>query len=558
MFGRIVALVDSHRPLKWQALCMDLVRESCAQAEIRSVSSICSGVNRISEKRAGKARWLTGTIMKGCEAIRPVGDHWSLTASGEGNSRDKRVPGLDSLEQLGVDADLVLNFSALRIDTGWSSLPELGVWRFEPNLKNCSGNIPYAEEILSNKSPVKAELIGGGGGLGREKILMQGFFSPREIPYGQMVDQICFEMAQWPARALRQISGVEEWKTEFQEPYLGMERKRARNWLRDFLFGGKLLIDMFKRKTLSLVSHDQWAIAAVGQSISDIVEKGLDESKVTFLIKPSSRDDFYADPFALLREDGIHLLYEELEHSRPVGRISRARFSEDLKMLESSTIWETGRHISYPFLFHGEDGSIYCAPEKAESGILSLYQATDFPGEWVEVARISEEIQAVDPTFFRYGGFWWVGYTDGSIDENSALCFMFAESLRGIWRSHERNPVKIDVGSARPAGPVFTHRGEVFRPAQDSSVSYGGRVALNRILELTPRLFKEETVSHIGPFRNGPYNKGLHTISPAGEITVVDCKRKIFAPAVFRRRLRNKAPFLNFKASSDQSLKSGQ
>ena len=75
---------------------------------------------------------------------------------------------------------------------------------------------------------------------------------------------------------------------------------------------------------------------------------------------------------------------------------------------------------------------------------------------------------------------------------------------------------------SRPAGGLFEWNDEVYRPAQDSSGRYGYAISINRITQLDHDGFQEETVSNILP----DWSKGLvatHTISIAGDLTVVDC-----------------------------------
>jgi hypothetical protein len=67
--------------------------------------------------------------------------------------------------------------------------------------------------------------------------------------------------------------------------------------------------------------------------------------------------------------------------------------------------------------------------------------------------------------------------------------------------------------------------GELYRPAQDCSKTYGGRVVLNRILRLTPTDFSEAPERFVEPTPGSLYGKALHTLSGAGPRTVIDGKR---------------------------------
>jgi len=89
------------------------------------------------------------------------------------------------------------------------------------------------------------------------------------------------------------------------------------------------------------------------------------------------------------------------------------------------------------------------------------------------------------------------------------------------------NPVKTDVRSSRPAGVPFWHHGELFRPAQDCSQTYGGQIAINKIRVLTPTEFREEVVKVVTPPAEGPYQMGVHTLSAVGDFTVIDGKRRV-------------------------------
>jgi hypothetical protein len=74
-------------------------------------------------------------------------------------------------------------------------------------------------------------------------------------------------------------------------------------------------------------------------------------------------------------------------------------------------------------------------------------------------------------------------------------------------------------------------------PPPDGSRGYGEAVVINRIDVLTPEAYVETPVARIAPDPAGPYPHGLHTISAAGEWTLIDGKRE-------RRSLRGLLPLL--------------
>jgi hypothetical protein len=147
------------------------------------------------------------------------------------------------------------------------------------------------------------------------------------------------------------------------------------------------------------------------------------------------------------------------------------------------------------------------------------------------------DFPAVDPTVFEHDGRWWMLCTHKEYGDNGELHAFYADDLLGPWSPHVGNPVKTDDSSSRPAGTPFTHEGRLYRPAQDCSSGYGLRVVLNEIVRLTPTEFDEHVVTTVAPDASGPYPDGLHTISTAGDWTVIDGKRRIFSPGVLLLRI---------------------
>ncbi|MFW9880029.1 MAG: hypothetical protein ACFFG0_43700 [Candidatus Thorarchaeota archaeon] len=116
-----------------------------------------------------------------------------------------------------------------------------------------------------------------------------------------------------------------------------------------------------------------------------------------------------------------------------------------------------------------------------------------------------EDTAGIDPTIFRYNGKWWVLYTDADLDNKNNLCDCHAPDFFGPWKKHVLNPLKIDIRSSRPAGTPFIHNGNLYRPAQDCSRIYGGRIIINRINRLSETEFDEEAISVVEPQKKIPF-----------------------------------------------------
>jgi hypothetical protein len=172
----------------------------------------------------------------------------------------------------------------------------------------------------------------------------------------------------------------------------------------------------------------------------------------------------------------------------------------------------------------------------------------ELPHRWELFHTLLEDFSAADSTLLRHDNKWWLFCTSSESfrrGHNSHLYIWYADELYGTWKPHPRNPVKIDIRSSRPAGQFFTHGGNVYRPAQDCSRTYGGALRINRIDKLSESEFEERTVGTITPPRKS-YNKGIHTISLAGDYCIVDAKRYVFnrAGIMILCRLAGKAVLL--------------
>jgi hypothetical protein len=138
-----------------------------------------------------------------------------------------------------------------------------------------------------------------------------------------------------------------------------------------------------------------------------------------------------------------------------------------------------------------------------------------------------ENLEVFDPTIAEIDGRWWLFCARGELGASTweELHLFHAPTPLGPWTPHRRNPVKSDVRSARPAGRLFQHAGEWYRPAQDCSVRYGYAMSINRITRLTPTEYDEVVVQHIAPDWSANLI-GTHTLNAAGRLTVVDGMRR--------------------------------
>jgi hypothetical protein len=289
------------------------------------------------------------------------------------------------------------------------------------------------------------------------------------------------------------------------------------------------------RRGLSVAStftrHDDWHVGVIDAPIDAVVASAAD-LPITWLTGRPGR--FAADPFGLERDGVLHVFFEDYDQQLARGTISHLEIAADGTAGEPEPVLDPGVHTSYPFLIE-DAGSVFLLPETSAAGQLVLYEAVDFPGRWRPAATLLEDIPAVDASVVEFEGAWWMFATRLDRGANHNLFIWHAPRLTGPWTPHTRNPVKTDARSARPGGTPFVSGGKLYRPSQDDSRGYGGRVVVNEVEVLTPGAFAERPVRWIEPPHDSPYRDGLHTLSGAGTRTLVDGNARHFVKETFRR-----------------------
>jgi hypothetical protein len=232
----------------------------------------------------------------------------------------------------------------------------------------------------------------------------------------------------------------------------------------------------------------------------------------------------WADPFPVYADGRHYVFFEEYPVGGSHGRIRVIEIDAKGNPGQPVTVLDRDHHLSYPLVFRHE-GTWYMMPESASIGAVQLYRATRFPHEWELDRTVLEAPSASDATIAEIDGRWWLfaaTFVPG-ISEANELRLYHADSPLGPWTPHWRNPVKTDVRSTRPAGRVFRHGGQYYRPAQDGTPHYGSAIVVNRIERIDLDGYREEPVARIDP-RWMPGLNGTHTLNAAGGLTVIDAR----------------------------------
>jgi hypothetical protein len=262
----------------------------------------------------------------------------------------------------------------------------------------------------------------------------------------------------------------------------------------------------------------QWQVAYY---FADAGEERRRLDSLRYLVPP--RDCFWADPYAFEHQGRYFIFLEELPFDTQTGRIMVIEVFENGEPGEPQVALERPYHLSYPFVFDWE-GVRYMMPETGSNHTVEIYRCEAFPQRWSLQRTVLENIDAYDATLYRDGDRWWmfVNVAEPGADSSDELHLYSGTTPLGPWTAHRANPVVSDVRRARPAGPLFSRDGVLYRPSQDCSLAYGHSVLINRVDVLDDDAYRETTVERVSPDWASNILR-IHTLGRSRRLRVIDC-----------------------------------
>ncbi|EHH69448.1 glucosamine inositolphosphorylceramide transferase family protein [Gluconobacter morbifer] len=286
---------------------------------------------------------------------------------------------------------------------------------------------------------------------------------------------------------------------------------------------------------------DHWRSAIIHAPLAELVRSGSLNGHPVTLLPDIGDHRFLADPFGLWRDGQLYVFAEAYDYRQPHGVIEVLAYDRTGHLVQRETVLKEDWHLSYPYVFEHE-GETYLLPEASESGRLSLYRSVAFPWGWEKVDAFDFPIGAIDATPFHHAGRWWMFWTPpGSRDERqSMLHISVADSLFGLWQ--DMGLFLKDRQGARPGGTPVVVEGEIFLPTQDCQGTYGRAIRLLKIEGLErglPKVTPDLMLQSPAVFRRH-YPDGMHTLSAAGQVTLIDVKKVGLGPKRDLFNLRRK------------------
>jgi hypothetical protein len=464
-----------------------------------------------------------------------------VTLTSVGNGDCQEFPSEDIEEIRKYDPDVILKFGSGLPGGRILKVPAYGVWSYSmDNLDNERTGITGYYEVVRYNPVTKSELVILNGCDEKAHVISDAWESTCSYSIHMNRDRLFWRSSLFTIRVLQ---GIHQYGKSYLEDIISLHDINSRNDSLKFSipsftcsvrnFAAAIMI--FSRKSFKKVFYSDpfsWVLLFKIKESKDF----LNNSYSTFNKLKPSKDKFWADPFVISRDDKYFVFVEEFIYAKNKGHISVLELDKGGKLITVKKLIDKPYHMSYPFVFESE-GVYYMIPETGENRTIDLYKCIDFPGTWVFVKSLMKDVNAVDTTLFKYDGKWWlftvIDEINSTLDGCPELFLFFTDNiLSGTWMSHPLNPVVSDIRTARPAGRVFIHNENIYRPSQDCAGRYGKAFNIIQILTLSETNYKEVQIKKIEPDWDTNL-KGTHTFNFDDDFTVID------AYSMRRRQLLN-------------------
>lgn len=533
---------------RWQEKCIDELRK----LDFVRISFIISNTGGQGGKSGGFWKKLTKltlyrVYMKllNIEAYRtiaiskvlPETEVLKVTPVKKGKYSDYIAP--DDLAEIAKrkpDALLRFGFRILRGDI--LELAPYGVWSYHHSDETIyRGGPPCFWEIYRHQPVTGAILQKLTEHLDGGVILKRGNFPTSLHSHAQTVNTVMFGSSPWVKQLCIDLHHGKTHHFRQEESASGAMINKSPKSLQVISFLLKIFFNKCTAHLKSLFATEFWRIGILKRPIHTLISDP--QIKEVHWMPASKGSSYNADPFGFYDGKEYYLLHETFDYKGKQAWIGLSVLDEDLRIRRKEVLIRSGKHLSYPFILEHE-GNIYMLPENNFENQTHLYQWDRQQKKFEKVSELLENSALIDGSLVYYNGKWWLFGTFTATGSRHQLYLFYADRLTDQFTPHLNNPVKTDIASARPAGTPFVYNEKLYRPAQDCSTTYGARVILHEVTEISTAFFEEKSVSIIAPEKRDRYNKGLHTIAPLGSYTLIDAKTYKFDFHNFVRQFSGK------------------
>lgn len=244
----------------------------------------------------------------------------------------------------------------------------------------------------------------------------------------------------------------------------------------------------------------------------------------------STANGYFADPFLWERNGEMYCFFEVYNYGKDTGYIAVGRLVEG-KLVDIEPALQTDYHMSFPFLFEGDDGTLFMMPEVCSQKRIETWKCVSFPHQWERVQTVLDDVIAADSSLAKIGDDWWL-FTNMSNDpfgEMSSELHVYKVDGPGMTEliPHPLNPVVFDTRIARNGGRVIQSDGAYYRISQDNSRGlYGYGVNAMKIETISMDAYEETLTRKIEPdFQAGII--GSHHMDSRAGMVVLDVRKRV-------------------------------
>lgn len=447
---------------------------------------------------------------------------------------------LAALRACDLDIAIRLGFRILR--GAVLDLPRYGVWSYHHGDKETNrGGPPAFWEVIEAQPTTGAILQVLSEKLDDGRVLAQGWVRTDRFSTGRNAAQLYWMAEPFLARAVAALEAeraapgapgapdaAEPPASRAPQPPSSYSRRLYRPPSNGELYAplAGLARRYVARHAQYARAEEQWYLAYdADRTIAD--SSGVHLAPYRFRTFEPPAGSSWADPFPVAVNGQRVLFFEEYRHSDLRGRILVSELADDGTPGPPVPALDLAYHLAYPFPF-AHEGEQFLMPECGTRNAIEVWRARRFPGDWTLEHSMLEGAPWVDATLHRLDGRWvlFAGLDTSARGDWDELHIFFGDSPFGPWRPHRRNPVVVDVRSARPAGRLIASAGRLYRPAQDGYRSYGSALRIQEITRLTEHDYEERTVTQLHP-EWLPRLVGTHTYNRIPGFAIIDVRRLV-------------------------------
>lgn len=252
-------------------------------------------------------------------------------------------------------------------------------------------------------------------------------------------------------------------------------------------------------------------------------KKNYTERRGWFFPLRAEKKRWFADPMIAEYKGKAYLFYEATDEMH--GHIEVAEIQDDCVLGTIKTIFSDEFHYSYPFVFCFEN-EWYMIPETSDRSEVCLYRAMNFPYEWKKTSVLLR-CKAVDTTVFEYERkHILLTYIINGANEK-VIPRAYELDIKNHKIVKELDWKKYNGLRVRGAGPVFTLRERLFRPAQiNREDRYGDGIAIYEIKQCGSK-YSEELHTEMDMVTSkirGKVATGMHTYTVSEHYEAIDIR----------------------------------